>query len=93
MVRINPPNTPFGLADLEAVVWWRGYRASAETDSKNDVLSWKRRSNGSNVECGREVGSTRLMAAIESSERRVNAVDIATSSSAWWQLRWRHLIT
>lgn len=81
MVRINPLNTPFGLADLEAVV-----RGGADivrlpkTDSKNDVLELEAQVERIERECGREVGSTRLMAAIESAKGVVNAVDIATSS-------------
>lgn len=81
MVRINPLNTPFGLADLEAVV-----RGGADivrlpkTDSKNDVLELEAQVERIERECGREVGSTRLMAAIESAKGVVNAVDIATST-------------
>lgn len=81
VVRINPLNTPFGLADLEAVV-----RGGADivrlpkTDSKNDVLELEAQVERIERECGREVGSTRLMAAIESAKGVVNAVDIATSS-------------
>lgn len=81
VVRINPLNTPFGLANLEAVV-----RGGADivrlpkTDSKNDVLELEAQVERIERECGREVGSTRLMAAIESAKGVVNAVDIATSS-------------
>lgn len=46
VVRINPLNTPFGLADLEAVV--RGGVCRKPT-AKTMCWSWKRRSNGSNV--------------------------------------------
>ncbi|MEB56400.1 hypothetical protein EDY93_14715 [Salmonella enterica] len=69
VVRINPLNTPFGLADLEAVV-----RGGADivrlpkTDSKNDVLELEAQVERIERECGREVGSTRLMAAIESAK-------------------------
>ncbi len=59
VVRINPLNTPFGLADLEAVV-----RGGADivrlpkTDSKNDVLELEAQVERIERECGREVGST-----------------------------------
>ena len=81
VVRINPLNTPFGLADLEAVV-----RAGVnivrlpKTDSKEDVLELEAHVERIERECGREPGSTKLMAAIESAVGVVNAVEIATSS-------------
>lgn len=81
VVRINPLNTPFGLADLEAVV-----RAGVDivrlpkTDRKEDVHELEAHVERIERECGREVGSTKLMAAIESALGVVNAVEIATSS-------------
>ena len=67
VVRINPLSTPFGLADLEAVV-----RAGVDmvrlpkTDSKEDIHELEAHVERIERECGREVGSTKLMAAIES---------------------------
>ena len=67
VVRINPLSTPFGLADLEAVV-----RAGVDmvrlpkTDSKEDIYELEAQVERIERECGREVGSTKLMAAIES---------------------------
>ncbi len=81
MVRINPLNTPFGLADLEAVV-----RAGVDmvrlpkTDSKEDIHELEAHVERIERECGREVGSTKLMAAIESALGVVNAVEIARAS-------------
>ena len=81
VVRINPLNTPFGLADLEAVV-----RAGVDmvrlpkTDSKEDIHELEAHVERIERECGREVGSTKLMAAIESALGVVNAVEIARSS-------------
>lgn len=81
VVRINPLNTPFGLKDLEAVV-----RAGVDvvrlpkTDSADDVHALEREVERIERECGRAVGSTRLMAAIESASGVVNAVAIATAS-------------
>jgi citrate lyase subunit beta/citryl-CoA lyase len=81
VVRINPLNTPFGLKDLEAVV-----RAGADivrlpkTDSADDVLALEAQVARIERECGREPGSTQLMAAIESASGVVNAVAIARAS-------------
>ncbi|SBW11495.1 citrate lyase, citryl-ACP lyase (beta) subunit [uncultured Alphaproteobacteria bacterium] len=81
VVRINPLSSPFGMADLEAVV-----RAGAEvirlpkTDSADDVHRLETEVERIERACGREVGSTKLMAAIESASGVINAVSIATSS-------------
>lgn len=81
VVRINPLATPFGLADLEAVV-----RAGVDivrlpkTDSAADVHELEAQVERIERECGREDGSTRLMAAIESASGVVNALAIATAS-------------
>jgi malate synthase len=81
VVRINPLNTPFGLADLEAVV-----RAGVDmvrlpkTDSKEDIHELEAHVERIERECGREVGSTKFMAAIESALGVVNAVEIARAS-------------
>ncbi|AQL14403.1 citrate (pro-3S)-lyase subunit beta [Klebsiella variicola] len=81
VVRINPLNTPFGLADLEAVL-----RAGVDmvrlpkTDSKEDIHELEAHVERIERECGREVGSTKLMAAIESALGVVNAVEIARAS-------------
>jgi citrate lyase subunit beta/citryl-CoA lyase len=81
VVRINPLSTPFGMADLEAVV-----RAGVEvvrlpkTDTADDVHALEREVERIERDCGRPVGSTKLMAAIESAAGVVNALAIATSS-------------
>lgn len=81
VVRINPLSTPFGMKDLEAVV-----RAGADvirlpkTDSADDVHALEAEVERIERACGREVGSTKLMAAIESASGVVNALAIATSS-------------
>lgn len=80
-VRINPLSTPFGLKDLEAVV-----RAGVDvvrlpkTDTADDVHALEAEVERIERACGREVGSTKLMAAIESASGVVNAVAIATAS-------------
>jgi len=81
VVRINPLNTPFGLSDLEAAV--RGgvnIVRLPKTDSKEDVLELEKQIERIELECGREAGSTKIMAAVESAMGVVNAVEIATSS-------------
>ncbi|MWN06183.1 citrate lyase subunit beta / citryl-CoA lyase [Gilliamella bombicola] len=81
VVRINALNTPFGLKDLEAVV-----RAGVDvvrlpmTNSAEDIHELEAHVARIEKECGREVGSTKLMAAIESAQGVVNAVSIAQSS-------------
>ncbi|MCX8711214.1 citrate (pro-3S)-lyase subunit beta [Gilliamella sp. B2969] len=81
VVRINALDTPFGLKDLEAVV-----RAGVEvvrlpmTNSAEDIHELEAHVERIEKECGREVGSTKLMAAIESAQGVVNAVSIAKSS-------------
>ena len=81
VVRINPLNTPFGLADLEAVV-----RAGVDvvrlpkTDTPEDIHELEGHLARIECECGREVGSTRVMAAIESALGVINAVAIARST-------------
>jgi citrate lyase subunit beta/citryl-CoA lyase len=81
VVRINPLDTPYGLKDVEAAV-----RGGAEiirlpkTDCAEDIHQLEREVEHIERECGREVGSTRLMAAIESASGVVNAVAIATAS-------------
>lgn len=81
VVRINPLDTPYGPLDLEAVV-----RAGAKivrlpkTETADDIVELERRVAAIEADCGRPVGSTRLMAAIESASGVVNAVAIATAS-------------
>ncbi|WP_395489659.1 citrate (pro-3S)-lyase subunit beta [Cedecea davisae] len=81
VVRINPLNTPFGLADLEAVV-----RAGVDvvrlpkTDTPEDIFLLESHLERIEKACGRELGSTKLMAAIESAVGVINAVAIARSS-------------
>ena len=81
VVRINPLSTPFGRLDLEAAV-----RGGADvirlpkTDTAEDVKQLEAEVERIENACGREVGSTKLMAAIESASGVVNAVAIALSS-------------
>jgi citrate lyase subunit beta/citryl-CoA lyase len=81
VVRINELNTEFGLKDLEAAV-----RGGADivrlpkTDSADAIRELEAHLARIEQACGRPVGDTKLMAAIESALGVVNAVSIATAS-------------
>jgi citrate lyase subunit beta/citryl-CoA lyase len=81
VVRINALDTPYGHDDLEAAV-----RGGAEivrlpkTDSAADVQRLEVEVERIERACGRAVGSTKLMAAVESASGVVNAVAIAAAS-------------
>lgn len=81
VVRVNPLDSSFGMDDLNAVV-----RGGADvvrlpkTDDANDVLAMESAIKEIELSCGREVGSTKLLAAIESAQGVNNAVEIAHSS-------------
>lgn len=81
VVRVNPLNTEYGLKDLEAVV-----RAGADvirmpkTDSAEDVKEMEAAILQVEKRCGREEGSTKMLAAIESALGIINAPSIAGAS-------------
>ena len=81
VVRINRLDSEYGLKDLEAAI--RG-RADVirlpKTDSADEIHQLESHVARLEGECGRPVGETRLMAAIESASGVVNALSIATSS-------------
>ncbi|WP_140920135.1 citrate (pro-3S)-lyase subunit beta [Limnobaculum xujianqingii] len=82
VVRVNALDSEFGIKDLEAVV--RGgvdIVRLPKTDSAQDVIDMEQQIARIEAECGREVGSTGMMAAIESAEGINNAVDIALAST------------
>ena len=81
VVRINGLDTPFGRDDIEAVV-----RAGADvirlpkTERKEDILEVEAVIEEVEKKCGRSIGSTKMMAAVESPIGVINAYSIATSS-------------
>ncbi|MFI8415853.1 aldolase/citrate lyase family protein [Serratia sp. NPDC078593] len=81
IVRVNALDSAYGLADLQAVV-----RGGADivrlpkTDNAQDVLDMDREISAIEQACGRPVGSTGLLAAIESATGITNAVAIAQAS-------------
>lgn len=80
VVRINGLDNPFGREDIEAVV-----RAGVDvirlpkTETKEDILAVEAAIEEVERKIGR-VGSTKMMAAIESTMGVINAYSIATSS-------------
>lgn len=81
VVRVNALESEFGIKDLEFVV-----RAGVDivrlpkTDSAQDVIDMEREITRIEQECGREVGSTGMLAAIESASGITNVVSIAKAS-------------
>ncbi|SNY59530.1 aldolase/citrate lyase family protein [Enterobacter sp. CC120223-11] len=81
IVRVNALDSAYGLADLEAVV-----RGGADivrlpkTDTAQDVTDIESEIARIEAECGREPGSTGLLAAIESPQGITEAVAIANAS-------------
>ena len=81
VVRINALDNPFGKSDIEAVV-----RAGVDvirlpkTETKEDILAVEAIIEEVERKIGREIGSTKMMAAVESAIGVINAYSIATSS-------------
>ena len=81
VVRVNPLDSEFGLADLNAVV-----RAGVDvvrmpkTETAQDVIDMDHEITDIEKACGREVGSTKMLAAIESPLGITQANQIATAS-------------
>ena len=81
VVRVNPLSSAYGHLDLQAVV-----RAGVDvvrmpkTDSADDVREMEEAIAAVERQCGREVGSTKMLAAIESAIGIINAPAIASAS-------------
>lgn len=81
VVRINGLDTPFGLEDVNAMV-----SAGVDvirlpkTDSAEDLRAVEAAVESAERRFGRPVGSTRLMAAIESAKGILNSREIATAT-------------
>ena len=81
VVRVNPLASEFGLLDLNAVV-----RAGTDivrlpkTDSAQDIIDMDVAITAIEKDCGRAVGSTQLLAAIESAQGILAVNDIAKAS-------------
>lgn len=81
VVRINPLNTEFGKADIEAMVS-AGVNVIRlpKSETAQDVVEVDNYITECEIKYGIEVGSTGMMAAIESALGVINAYSIATSS-------------
>ncbi|SUO93324.1 aldolase/citrate lyase family protein [Suttonella ornithocola] len=81
LVRVNPLSTEFGLLDLQAAVRGgaNGIRLP-KTDSPQDITDMETEIEKIEHACGREIGSTKLLAAIESAQGILSANEIAKAS-------------
>ena len=81
LVRVNPLTSEYGLADLNAAV-----RAGAsgirlpKTDGAQDIIDMETEIERIERDCGRETGSTLMLAAIESPQGILAANEIAQAS-------------
>jgi len=82
VVRVNPLNTEFGKADIEAMVK-AGVNVIRlpKSETAQDVIDVDRYITECEKKYGIEAGSTGMMAAIESALGVINAYSIATASS------------
>ncbi|RKS86897.1 citrate lyase subunit beta/citryl-CoA lyase [Orbus hercynius] len=81
IVRINSLKTEFGLKDLEAAIWGGADAIRLpKTDSAQEIHELEVHMARIEKASGREVGSTKIVAAIESALGVVNALSIAQSS-------------
>lgn len=81
VVRINDLSSGLGIMDLEAIVRARPHVIRLpKTETAQDIIDCEREIERIEHEAGIPVGSTRMMAAIESAKGVLNAYAIATAS-------------
>lgn len=81
VVRVNALDSRLGIDDLEAIVRTRkAIIRLPKTESAQDVLDCEKEIARIEGEIGVEIGSTKMMAAIESAQGVLNAPEIAKSS-------------
>lgn len=81
VVRINDLSSGLGIMDLEAIVRARPHVIRLpKTETAQDIVDCEREIERIEREAGIPVGSTRMMAAIESAKGVLNAYAIATAS-------------
>jgi citrate lyase subunit beta/citryl-CoA lyase len=81
IVRVNALNTKTGIDDLEAMVRTQKVIIRLpKTETAQDIVECEQQIARIEKENGIEVGSTRMMAAVESAKGVLNAVQIATAS-------------
>lgn len=82
VVRVNPLDTAEGIADLEAMVRARIHVVRLpKTETAEDVIFCDEQLARIEMQSGRTVGSTAMMAAIESAKGVLNALAIASAST------------
>lgn len=82
VVRINGLDTPYGRSDIEAMVHGGvDVIRLPKTETANDVIEVEKIIEETEKRCGRPIGSTKIMGAIESPLGVINAMEIATASS------------
>lgn len=81
LVRINSPDTEIGMEDLEAIVRTKKVVIRLpKTETAADVKRCEQEIKRIEKESGIQVGSTKMMAAVESAKGVLNAREIATAS-------------
>jgi citrate lyase subunit beta/citryl-CoA lyase len=81
VVRVNPLSTPYGKADIEAMVAGGAQVIRLpKTESAQDILDTEAEIERAEKKYGVTIGQTRMMAAIEGAIGVVNAYSIATAS-------------
>ena len=81
VVRVNALDTEMGAQDLEAIVrTGKAVIRLPKTESAQDIIDCEREIARIEKEAGLEVGSTRMMAAVESAAGVLNAKEIAFAS-------------
>jgi len=81
VVRVNPLSTPYGAEDIKAMVA-AGVQVirMPKTETAQDVIDTEKAIEAAEIAYGREVGSTKILTAVESALGIVNAYAIATAS-------------
>jgi len=81
VVRINELDTDFGMKDLEAAIRGGAHIVRLpKTENADQIRELEGHAARIEKACGRPVGDTKIMAAIESASGVVNSVSIATAS-------------
>ncbi len=81
VVRVNSLDSRLGIDDLEAIVRTRkAIIRLPKTESAQDILDCEKEIGRIEGEIGVEIGSTKMMAAIETAQGVLNAQEIAKSS-------------
>ncbi len=81
VVRVNPLSTPYGLSDIEAMVHAGVHVIRLpKTETAKDIIDVENEISRVEKSMGIEVGTTKMMAAIEGAMGVINAYAIAVSS-------------